>query len=145
MIKELSDQFDVLTMVHRSIDQMVDGLTDDQWLFRPNDKWNNIAAVIDHVTRVEKRFFAAIGGKTLDIDAGQPFKENQWNVQQIKEAWKNTLDEHKAILETVKESDLDQPGLTLRVGALNRRQLLTYAISHTTHHRGQIPLILKLM
>jgi uncharacterized damage-inducible protein DinB len=145
MIKELSDQFDVLTMVHRSIDQMVDGLTDDQWLFRPNDKWNNIAAVIDHVTRVEKRFFAAIGGKTLDIDAGQPFKENQWNVQHIKEAWKNTLDEHKAILETVKESDLDQPGLTLRVGALNRRQLLTYAISHTTHHRGQIPLILKLM
>ncbi len=145
MIKEVTDQLEVLTMVHRSVDKMLEGLTNEQWLFRQNDKWNNIAAVIDHVTRVEKKLIAAVGGKTLDIDAWQPFKENFWDVKKIKEAWSSSSAESKSVLDTLSESALDLPGLTLGGGALNRRQLLTFTISHTTHHRGQISLILKMM
>jgi uncharacterized damage-inducible protein DinB len=101
--------------------------------------------VIDHVTRVEKKLIAAVGGKTLDIDARRPFKENLWDVKKIKEAWSDSSAESKSVLDTVSESALDLPGLTLGGGSLNRRQLLTFTIFHITHHRGQIPLILKMM
>jgi hypothetical protein len=37
MIKEVTDQFEVLIMVHSSVDNMLEGLTNEQWLFRPND------------------------------------------------------------------------------------------------------------
>ncbi|WAH36436.1 DinB family protein [Alicyclobacillus dauci] len=144
MLKEVSDHFEVLTLVHQTIDNMIEGLSQDQWLYRPNGTFNNIASIIDHTARVEKKFISAISGEPLDIDTQAPFKESQWDVPTIQKAWVDTLPYTRDVLERLTESDLDKPGLSLRVGELNRRQLIVFTISHTTHHRGQIPLVMKL-
>jgi hypothetical protein len=51
MLKEVSDHFEVLTWVHNSIDKIVEGLTQEQWLLRPNWTFNNIASIIKIFTR----------------------------------------------------------------------------------------------
>jgi uncharacterized damage-inducible protein DinB len=145
MLKEISDHFEVLTWVHNSIDKMVEGLTQEQWLHRPNGTFNNVASIIDHVTRVEKKFMSAISGQTLDIDTQAPFKESNWDVSAVHQAWANTLLYSHSVFENLTESDFEKPGLSLRIGELNRRQLIVYTIAHTTHHRGQIPLVIKLI
>ncbi|GMA64269.1 DinB family protein [Alicyclobacillus fastidiosus] len=144
MLREVSDHFKVLTLVHKSIDTMVEGLSQEQWLHRPNGTFNNIASIIDHTSRVEKKFMSAISGQALDIDTQAPFKQNHWDVPAIQQAWAETLPYSRDVLERLTESDLEKPGLSLRVGDLNRRQLIVYTVGHTTHHRGQIPLVMKL-
>jgi len=145
MLKEVADHFQVLTLVHRSIDKMMEGLTQEQWLQRPKGAFNNIASIIDHITRVEKKFMAAISGKPSDIDTQLPFQGSHWDVVVIQQAWADVLSYSQSVLESVTAADLEKTGLSLRVGELNRRQLIVYTIGHTTHHRGQIPLVLKLM
>lgn len=145
MLKEVSDHFEVLTLVHSSIDKMVEGLSQEQWLYRPNGTFNNIASIIDHISRVEKKFMSAISGQPLDIDTQLPFKDMHWDVSMTQQAWADMLPYCRSVLESLTEFGLEEPGLSLRVGDLNRRQLIVYTIGHTTHHRGQIPLILKLM
>ncbi|MHB1627204.1 MAG: DinB family protein [Bacilli bacterium] len=143
MIAEAADYFALLKAIHQSIDDMTASLTEEQWLRRPQENFNNIAAIIDHVTRVEKRFMAAVAGETMDTDAGAPFKATHWNVGEIRQAWRDVLLYSEAALDKCAETDLVKPGLTLRIGELNRRQLIVYTIAHTTHHRGQIPLVTK--
>ncbi|GMA60345.1 DinB family protein [Alicyclobacillus fastidiosus] len=145
MLKEVSDHFEVLSMIHGSIDKMLDGLTEQQWLQRPNDGFNNIASIIDHITRVEKKFFSAVAGQSLELDTQAPFKAGQWDVSAIQQEWAAILRFSRDVLEGLSQEDLDSPGLSLRVGDLNKRQLIVYAIGHTTHHRGQIPLVLKMI
>ncbi|MCL6442676.1 MAG: DinB family protein [Alicyclobacillus sp.] len=145
MLKEVLDQFNVLTLVHKSIDQMTDGLTQDEWLKRPRDRFNNVASIIDHITRVERKFMSAVSGQPLEIDTQAPFRESDWDVPAIRKAWADILPYEQSVLESLTESDLEKPGLSLRIGELNRRQLLGYTIGHTAHHRGQIPLVLKLI
>jgi len=143
VIAEATDYFALLKSIHGSIDDLTDSLTEEEWLRRPQDNFNNIASIIDHVTRVEKRFMAAIAGETIDTDAGAPFKATHWNVAAIRQAWRDVLAYSESVLDQLTEADLVKPGLTLRIGDLNRRQLIVYTIAHTTHHRGQIPLVVK--
>lgn len=144
MLKEVSDYFEVLSMVHSSIDKMLDGLTVEQWLQRPSDGFNNVASILDHMIRVEKKFFSAVAGQSLELDTQEPFKAGQWDVAAIQKDWAASLPLIRDALEGLSQDDLDLPGLSLRVGELNKRQLIVYAIGHTTHHRGQIPLVLKM-
>lgn len=144
MLREVSDHFEVLSMIHSSIDKMVVGLTEQQWLQRPGEGFNNIASIIDHITRVEKKFFSAVSGQSLELDTQVPFKANEWDVSTIQQDWTAILPFSRDVLEGLSQEDLDSPGLSLRVGELNKRQLIVYAIAHTTHHRGQIPLVLKM-
>ncbi len=143
MIAEAADYFALLKSIHQSIDDMTAPLTEEQWLRRPQENFNNVASIIDHVTRVEKRFMAAIAGETMDTDAGAPFRATAWNVAEIRQAWRDVLLYSETALDKLTDADLVKPGLTLRIGELNCRQLIVYTIAHTTHHRGQIPLVIK--
>ncbi|MDP9727114.1 DinB family protein [Alicyclobacillus tolerans] len=145
MLKEVEDQYQVLTMVHQSIDQMLEGLHQDDWQKCPKAGFNSIVSILDHVILVEKKFFSAVSGNPMDMDTQLPFKVDHWDVSAVQQAWSEILPYAQSVLEPLNASDLEKPGLNLRVGQLNRRQLITYAIGHTTHHRGQIPLLLKLL
>lgn len=145
MLKEVSDQFEVLSLVHSSIDNMIGDLSDEQWVLQPRDNLNNIASIVHHIILVEKKFMSAISGAPLDIDTGAPFKDPHLDVAAIRKAWANSLSQSRAVLDGLSDADLDKPGLSLRIGDLNKRQLITYTVGHTTHHRGQVPLILKMI
>lgn len=145
MIQEAADHWEVLKMIHGTIDKMTDELTDEQWLFRPHDSWNNIASIIGHICRVERKFMSAVAGETIDVDMQAPFQASEWDLSAIRKEWKDTLAYSQSVLAQVSEESLTQPGLTLRSGPLNRRQLIVYAIGHAAHHRGQIPLVIKSM
>ncbi len=145
MVPEVADLYALLQSVHESVDQMVQDLTDEQWLTKPLPNFNNVASVIDHITRVEKKFFSGLAGESLDIDTQAPFKAESWDLNAIRHDWSASLPYAAQVLENVKEEELSQLGLRLRVGELNKRQLIAYAIAHAAHHRGQIPLIKKLL
>ncbi len=145
MNHEVAEIFFVLKAVHESVDKMLEGLTDEEWLTKPADNFNNVASIIEHVTQVERRFMSALAGTAEAIDSGATFRATSWDVAKIKGEWANSLPYAKSQLEQVSAEDLEKPGLKLGVGDLNRRQLITYAIGHLTHHRGQIPLVKKLL
>ncbi|GGJ07847.1 hypothetical protein GCM10010885_16220 [Alicyclobacillus cellulosilyticus] len=145
MIKEVADLFQLLKNVHATVDKMLEGLSDEDWVKKPRPDFNNIASIIEHTALVERRFFAQVKGETPDIDAGAPFKATSWDVPKIKALWAESLEYARSVLEGLTEADLDQFGAKLGVGEVNKRQLIAYAIAHTTHHRGQIPLVKKLL
>lgn len=144
MIQEVQDLYGLLEAVHASVDRMLDGLTPEQWLQKPRPDSNNIASVIDHVVRVERKFLSAVAGKVEPIDAGEPFRVQEWDLDAIRGAWAGSLSYARQALADVREESLSADDeLELGVGKLNKRQLISYAIAHTSHHRGQIPLIKK--
>jgi uncharacterized damage-inducible protein DinB len=145
MLPEVRDQLNLLQSVHASIDKMLDGLSDEQWLKKPREDFNNIASVIEHVILVERKFLAALSGESVDIDVQAPFRANEWDVQRIRSEWRDSLAKAESVLDKLTEADLAAPGLKLGIGEVNKRQLLAYTIAHTAHHRGQIPLIKKLL
>nr|WP_230088086.1 DinB family protein [Alicyclobacillus mali (ex Roth et al. 2021)] len=141
----MQDLHDLYAKVHATIHQMVDGLTDDQWVKKPADNFNNIASILQHTLLVERRFFAQLKGEAADIDARAPFVATSWDVAKIKEMWAENERLARDAFEHLTAEELDQPGAKLGVGEVNKRQLAAYAIAHTAHHRGQIPLVKKLL
>ncbi len=145
MISEVADQFKLLQTLHMTIDKSLEGLSNEDWVRKPGESFNNIASVIDHVMLVEQKFLTAVAGHPADIDTQEPFQANAWDVAKIKEKWSKIIDDTKVVLETINEGMLEEPGLKLSIGELNKRQLLSYMLVHTAHHRGQIPLIKRLL
>jgi uncharacterized damage-inducible protein DinB len=145
MLKEVRDQLELLKSVHATIDKMVEGLTPEQWTKKPAENMNNIASILHHTALVEKRFLAVLAGEQADIDAGAPFKAQSWDLEQIRHDWESVLPYAEQVLAKLTAEDLDQFAMKLGVGEVNKRQLLAYTIAHTAHHRGQIPLVKKLI
>lgn len=145
MITEVRDAYVVLESVHRSIDKMLEGLTDQQLLEKPFENMNNIASIVEHTTLVEKRFLSSLAGDVQTIDSQKPFQTSTWDVSAIKQQWEDVLRYAKEVFEKLEQSDMEQPGLKLGIGELNKRQLMLYTIAHTTHHRGQIPIVKKFL
>ncbi|MDI9259455.1 DinB family protein [Alicyclobacillus sendaiensis] len=145
MLKEMQDLHDLYLKVHATIHQMVDDLTDEQWVKKPADHFNNIASILEHTLLVERRFFAQLKGETPDIDARAPFLATSWDVAKIKSMWAENERLARDAFAHLTAQQLDEPGAKLGVGEVNKRQLAAYAIAHTAHHRGQIPLVKKLL
>jgi uncharacterized damage-inducible protein DinB len=146
VLKEVQDMLELLKSVHASVDRMVADLTPEQWVEKPHPNMNNIASILHHTALVERKFLSVIAGEPAEIDAGAPFKAETWDVDAIKREWQDVLQYAESVLSKVTEDDLNQYGMKLGMGAeVNKRQLLAYAIAHTAHHRGQIPLIKKLL
>lgn len=145
MIKELADQFEVLKAVHSSIESMVEGLTEEQWLAKPNEHFNNVASIVDHIARVERKFLSALTGEMEQIDAMETFKASRWDVPAIRQAFADVIPFAKTIFSQLTAEDMDAFGLKLRTLELNKRQVIAFTMTHSTHHRGQIPLVLKLI
>lgn len=144
MIKEVADMYGLLQAVHRTIDQSVSELTDEEWLKKPAENFNNIAAIMEHIILVENKFMSLLQGSSEAIDTQAPFKATSWDVPNLRAAWEQSLAKAENVLAQLSAEDLDQPGAKLGVGELNKRQLISYTIAHTAHHRGQIPLVKKL-
>lgn len=145
MIEEVNDLYELLTAVHRSIDNMVEDLSDDKWLKKPLANFNHIASIIDHITRVERRFISAIAGQVEDINTAEPFQVDSWELAVIRKTWAESLFFVASVFEKLEPERLTEPGLKVGMGELNKRQLICNAIAHAAHHRGQIPLIKKLL
>lgn len=145
MIQEVADLYELLSAVHGSIDKMVADLTDEQWVKKPLSNFNNVASVVDHITRVERKFMSALKDQLEDINTAEPFQVDNWDLQMIRKQWENALPFAKDALEKLTHENLSEPGLKVGMGDLNKRQLLSNAIAHAAHHRGQIPLIKKLL
>ncbi|GLV13172.1 hypothetical protein Heshes_08560 [Alicyclobacillus hesperidum] len=145
MIQEVADLYQLLVSVHTSVDKMLEGLSDDDWLKKPQQNLNNIASIVEHTALVERRFFAQVKGQVPELDAGAPFRADSWDVPKIKALWADNLEFAKHALEALSEADLAQFGAKLGIGEVNKRQLIAYAVAHTAHHRGQIPLVKKLL
>ena len=144
MVKEVSDQFALLKMIHSTMDKMMEDLSDEDWMRKSGDEFNSVAAVVDHVLLVEDKFLSALSGVVNNIGTQTPFQSGPASLEDIRSRWAASLPAAEAVLSGLSEADLDSPGLKLGVGELNKRQLLSYMIAHTAHHRGQIPIIKKL-
>lgn len=144
MIKEVADQFALLKLIHVTMDKMVEGLSDEEWTAKKGPEFNSVAAVFDHVLLVESKFLSGLTGTPDDTNTQTPFKEGPSDLTDIRSRWAASLEKAEHALQSLTESDLDAPGLKLGVGELNKRQLVSYMIAHTAHHRGQIPIIKKL-
>lgn len=145
MLKEVADQFEILRFVHSSIESMLEGLSEEQWLTKPTDEFNNVASIVDHVARVERKFLSALTGEMEQIEAMETLKASSWDVAAIRKAFAEVIPYAESVLSKLTAEDMDAYALKLRAMELNKRQLLTFTITHSTHHRGQIPLVLKLI
>ncbi|MCL6549200.1 MAG: DinB family protein [Alicyclobacillus sp.] len=146
MLKELSDQLDMLKSIHGQIDGMLQDLTDEQWVKKPAPGVNNIASILEHLALTERRFWSILRGQPEDIDTQGTFQQTSWDVNRIRELWAQSLQGAEAAFAGLTESDLEQTAFTTRTGmVLNKRQLIAMAIAHAGHHRGQIPIIKKLI
>jgi len=145
MKTEIEDMYKLLVATHESIDKMVADLSDPQWTQKPREDFNNVAAVLQHVTMVEERFLAILDGKEAAPSTVNPFAADHWDVPAIRAAFAAVPVHAREVLERLDPDTLEQHAVRLGIGELNRRQLLAYMIAHTTHHRGQIPLIKKLL
>jgi uncharacterized damage-inducible protein DinB len=145
MIKEIEDQLHILQMLHTTIDKALDGLSDEEWVKKPGESFNNIASIIDHVMLVEQKFMSIIAGLPSEIDSQEPFHASSWDVAKIKSKWAKILDDARVLLDNVSEDSLSDPGLNMSAGELNKREVLSYMIAHTAHHRGQLPLLKRML
>ncbi len=145
MIKEVSDQLDLLQAIHASIDKSLEGLSDEDWVRKPGESFNSIASIINHAMLAEQRFLSVVVGHPADIDTQEPFHTQSFDVVKTKDKWAKLVGDARVVLESVNEVTLTEPGLKLGVGDLNKRQLLSYMLAHTAHHRGQIPLLKRLL
>lgn len=145
MTKDVQDMLQLLTAVHETIDTLVEDLSDAEWLAKPRPDFNNVASVLEHVTMVEHRFLTVLNGQAPEAATRNPFQADTWDVAAIRKAFAGTLDYAHEVLSHLDATTLDQHALKLGIGDVDRRQLLAYTIAHTTHHRGQLPLIKKLI
>ncbi|MCY0889198.1 MAG: DinB family protein [Alicyclobacillaceae bacterium] len=145
MVREVQDIFELLTAVHRTMDGMVEDLTDEQWMKKPLPNFNNIVSVFDHVNRVEARFLSILSGAPEAIDTQLPFHTDTWDLKEVRDGWSHALMNAEQVFSSLNVVQLEEEAVTLGIGKLNKRQLLSYMVAHTAHHRGQIPLIKKLL
>ncbi|MCY0896992.1 MAG: DinB family protein [Alicyclobacillaceae bacterium] len=145
MVREVQDIFELLTAVHRTMDGMVEDLTDEQWMKKPLPNFNNIVSVFDHVNRVEARFLSILSGAPEAIDTQLPFHTDAWDLREVRDGWSHALMNAEQVFSSLTVVQLEEEAVTLGIGKLNKRQLLSYMVAHTAHHRGQIPLIKKLL
>ncbi|MBX5435633.1 MAG: DinB family protein [Alicyclobacillaceae bacterium] len=146
MLKEVSDQLEMLKSIHGQIDGMLNGLSEEQWIKKPAPGINNVASIIEHLALTEHRFWSVLRGQPEDIDTQSTFQATSWDVGRIRQLWADSLKAAESAFASLTEADLDQTALTTRAGAvLNKRQLIALAIAHAGHHRGQLPLIQKLL
>lgn len=145
MIQEVQDIFELWTAVHRTMDGMVENLTDEQWMKKPLENFNNVVSVFDHVNRVEAKFLSILAGAPEAIDTQLPFHTDTWDLTEVRETWSHALIRAEEVLSSLTVTQLEEEAVTLGIGKLNKRQLLSYMVAHTAHHRGQIPLIKKLL
>lgn len=145
MLKEVEDLLGVLQGMHRSIDAMVADMTDAEWLRKPAPNMNNIASIMEHIVLVERRFFSVLAGDPQNIDSQATFKAETWDVPAIRRQWAESLALAESSAAHLTAADLDAPGLKLGIGELDKRQLLAYVSGHTAHHRGQIPIVKKML
>jgi uncharacterized damage-inducible protein DinB len=144
MIKEVSDYYGVLKYVHQSIDQQLKNLSTEDWL-KKEEGFNNIASIIDHITAVENGFMKVLSGNEMDKFPAESFKKESSDIENIKKEWSKALSFSEEVLNSINENQLDET-VDLRLGMdINKRQLIILTISHLTHHRGQIPLVLKVI
>jgi uncharacterized damage-inducible protein DinB len=145
MVKEIEDQLHVLQILHTTIDKSLEGLADEDWVKKPGESFNNIASIIDHVMLVEQKFLSVIAGMQSEIDSQEPFHASSWDVSKIRSKWSKILADARVLLTNVSEDDLTDFGLKMNAGELNKRELLSYMVAHTAHHRGQIPLLKRML
>lgn len=145
VIKEAADQVALLRAVHSGFDQLVENLPDGDWTVKPGPEFNSVAAIVEHVALVERRFASLLADSPEDVDAGSPFRAAEWDVAAVRQAFADGVQRVEEACSNLSADDMEQPGAKLRLGELNKRQLLSYLIAHTDHHRGQIPIVLKLL
>lgn len=146
MIREVEAQFQLYQNVHKSIDGLIQGLTEEDLAKKPGDGYNNIISLIAHLTLTEKRFLAGLSGGDPNIDIMSPFHVSEWDVPQILRDWQQVAQETEHVLTALTERDMDETGITMRSGdVLTKRQVITYIMIHSAHHRGQIPLIKRML
>ena len=144
MIQEIDDYYGVLQYVHKSIDDMLHDLTADQWV-DTRGEFNNIASIVDHITAVETGFMKILAGESIEKMPAESFKKSEWNILHLKTNWNEALLFSKEVLAGLTEKNLEEI-VDLGLGMdMSKRQLIIFTISHLTHHRGQIPLIKKMI
>lgn len=144
MIKEIEDYYGVLQYVHKSIDDMLHDLTADEWVYT-REKFNNIASIVDHITAVETGFMKVLAGNPIEKMPVESFKNSEWDIHDIKTNWSEALLFSKEVLTGLTKENLEEL-VDLGLGMdMSKRQLIIFTISHLTHHRGQIPLIKKVI
>lgn len=125
---------------------MIAGCEKAKLVEKPAENFNNIASLIEHLNLTERRFLAGISGGDTNIDIMAPFHADEWNVEKILNDWQAGLETAEEVLSQLTPDDLSEPGLKLHSGnVINKRQVITFMILHAGHHRGQIPLIKKLL
>ncbi|SFU54187.1 DinB family protein [Alicyclobacillus macrosporangiidus] len=144
MLPEVADLLSLWKSVRASMDKMIADLTDEQLTRKPENN-NAIAAVLEHTALVERKFLSALSGQVEDIDVQAPYEASSWDAAKVKALWNDVLAYGEQVLSGLTAEQLTQPGLKLGVGELNKRQLIAYMIAHTAHHRGQIPILKRLI
>lgn len=145
MIKEMADQLQLLRRFHSRMDKFLEDLTDEQWVKKPHESMNNIASIIEHAAKVERKFVAIAAGEQVNVDTQAPFKAESWNVSAIKADWVDVLHYSETALQKITEEGLEEPALQLGGEEVNKRQLVSFAIAHLNYHVGQLPLLRKMI
>jgi len=145
MRQELADLLQLFNATHASIEKMVEDLSAQEWVTKPRPDFNAIAAVLQHIAMVETRFLTILDGQTPEPATVNPFTSEHWDVPTIRATYQALPAFASEVLHRLDPDTLEQHAVKLGIGELNRRQLLAYTIAHTTHHRGQIPLIKTLL
>ncbi len=142
MSKIASDLIAAFRANHKTVKDLVADMEDSQWVKKPGSNINNIASIIEHVALVEQKVIAVIAGDKIDVNPGAPFAQTSWNVHKIKMQLDEVLDYAVTTLGSLTDGSLTE---VPSGGKRTRLELAVNVIAHTAHHRGQIPIIKKLI
>jgi len=145
MLKEVADLYQLLEVTHLSVERLLEDVTDEEFGKSPQGM-NSLASIIDHCTLVERKFMQVVSGESSNLDTQAPFKAPSRDAATVRQDFADVLMYSKDVLSKLKDSSvLDTFGLKLGGNEIDKRQLIVYAITHNTHHRGQIPLVKRLL
>ena len=150
-----SDLLHYFQLIHQEICKVVEELPEDAVHWRPNDEFNTIAVLLQHLMGAEKYWiWEAIGGGAIERDrAGEFVDRPETTKESILQAYRAVRETSLQILSDMEDADLEKDCIIvnpdnakrlLLEGNQSKRWAIIRHIQHQALHLGHIHMIRRL-
>lgn len=118
------------------------GLSEEELNWSPGNGVHSAATLLVHLAGAERHWICGvIGGETMDRDREAEFRDEPRSKPEVLAAYREATKAADRVLDSLRDEDLDR-----EVGSgATAREILLRMIAHSSHHRGQILLLKRLV
>lgn len=131
--------------LHRSVINMVEGLTERQINYRPIETPNTIGILAHHIADAERWLIGKhFGGQAVDHQHDDAFRRTNTTPDEVLENLRDSFANSMRILRNTDAAALSEPGVRFGDNQLTKHQTLIQAMVHLAHHRGYMAMLKRL-